>query len=787
MKTTPVFLGLLGLLLACSPSTTDFVDHNQNGEMDLFEDMSKPLDERVADIISRLTLEQKLSLVTGTGMMGFSPEAPPQRVPGAAGQSYGIPELGIPSIVLADGPAGVRILPQREGDEATYFCTAFPIETVLASTWDVELVESVGQAMGTEALEYGVDVFLAPALNLHRNPLTGRNFEYYSEDPLLSGTMAGVSARGVQSKGVATSLKHYVANNQETNRFFVNAKIDERTLRELYLRGFEVALGISNSRTIMSSYNQLNGMPTSQNRELQTDVLRGEWGFEGLVMTDWFSGTSAIEQMQAGNDLLMPGTPEQREKLLAAVEEGTLSESVLDENLTNILKVTLETPVAKGYAYSNQPDLKAHAQVARDAAAQGIILLKNEAEALPLASGQTVAAFGNTSYRFISGGTGSGDVNSAYTVSLVDGLTGAGYTLSEGAQQAYEVYLTDLEANTPPKEQWWMPDVLPVEMKPDAALVNAEAQAADVAMVTLGRTSGEFADREVEGDFNLTNEEKELVAQVSKAFRAQGKAVVVVLNIGNVIETASWEQYADALVLAWQGGQEAGNAVADVLSGKVNPSGRLATTFPVRYEDHLSAQNFPGIELSPDMVYGPGGIPMGKPSEVTHQEGIWVGYRYFNSFGVPVAYPFGYGLSYSEFSYDELTATVSADGLAVEVKVTNIGNTAGKTVVQAYLQAPGESMAKPSAELKAFAKTEALEPGASAVVTLHIDPKGMASYDAGQHAWVIEPGTYQIHVGHNSRELTNSATVNWADATLVEQCKGLVLPSEPIELIEPGQ
>ncbi|MEL6534074.1 MAG: glycoside hydrolase family 3 C-terminal domain-containing protein, partial [Bacteroidota bacterium] len=404
-----------------------------------------------------------------------------------------------------------------------------------------------------------------------------------------------------------------------------------------------------------------------------------------------------------------------------------------------------------------------------------------------LASGLTVAAFGNTSYRFISGGTGSGDVNSAYTVSLVEGLTAAGYALSEGTQQAYEAYLTDYEENTPPKEQWWMQDVLPTEMQPDASLVASEVQAADVAMITLGRTSGEFADREVEGDFNLTEEEKALLAQVSAAFRAQNKPVVVVLNIGNVIETASWSQYADALVLAWQGGQEAGHAVADVLSGKVNPSGKLATTFPVNYQDHLSAQNFPGIELSPDMIYGPGNIPMGKPSEVTHQEGIWVGYRYFNTFDIPVAYPFGFGLSYTEFSFDGVTATASAEGIAVEVQVTNVGEVAGKTVVQVYLQAPGISMTKPGTELKAFAKTGVLQAGASETVTLHIDPKGMASYDFDQHAWLVEPGAYQVHVGHSSREFEASAAIDWAEATVVEQCKGLVLPEQPIDQLQPGK
>ena len=783
MKPSHVFLAGLGMAMACS-SPAEFEDINGNGELDPFENMELPLEERISDILSRLTVEQKANLVIGQGFSMDPAEATEERVPGAAGNSYAIPELGIPSIVLADGPAGVRIQPTREGDSATYYCTAFPIETALASSWNVDLVQQVGEALGYEAKEYGVDVWLAPAMNLHRNPRTGRNFEYYSEDPLVSGMMAAAATRGVQEAGVCATLKHFVANNQETNRGTVNTKVSERTLRELYLRSFEVALSESRPWTIMSSYNRLNGTYTSQDRELLTDILRGEWGFEGLVMTDWFGGDNAVEQMQAGNDLLMPGTPNQLEEIMAAVEEGRLDEAVLDTNVRRILRVVLQSQAAKGYAYTNQPDLEGNAKVARQAAAEGIVLLKNE-DVLPLAGGATVAAFGNTSYRFISGGTGSGDVNEAYTVSLVQGLKEAGYVVTPDLQKTYEDYLTNMEASMPEKESWWMPDELPAEMPLEAGAVAAQASEADVALITLGRTSGEFADRELEGDFYLTEGELAMIRQVSQAFRAQGKPVIMVLNVGNVIEVDTWEPAVDGLLVAWQGGQEAGNAVADVLTGKVNPSGKLATTFPIRYEDHPSAENFPGIELSDEMILGPMNFPKGKPSEVTYEEGLYVGYRYFNTWDLEVAYPFGFGLSYTTFKYSDLQVVQGADKTTVSISVTNTGEVAGKAVVQLYLAAPQGGLDKPSAELKGFAKTKELAPGASQEITLTLTDKALASYDPQRHAWVAAAGEYTISVGASSRDIRQSGTISLADEKLVEQCSALVLPEAEIDELKP--
>jgi beta-glucosidase len=724
------------------------------------------------DVVAAMTREEKVSLVVGAGTR--RPGLPPDRqgpvvgettrgVPGAAGTTVAIPRLGIPSIVLADGPAGLRIAPTRAGDSSrTYYCTAFPIETLLASSWDVDLVERVGRAMGNEVKEYGVDVLLGPALNTHRNPLGGRNFEYYSEDPLVSGRMAAAMVKGVQSQGVGTSAKHFVANDHEWNRNVIDVKVSQRALREIYLRPFEIVVRDAKPWTIMSSYNKVNGTYTSESRPLLTGVLRDDWGFDGLVMTDWFGGRDAVAQMKAGNDLLMPGTERQQKAILAALESGELKEEVLDRNVERILDVIRRTPSFQGYAHSDAPDLEAHAQVDREAAAQGMVLLRNEG-VLPLAPPVKLALLGNTSYAMITGGTGSGDVNEAYTVSLPQGLEDAGLAVDGALAGAYASYLQEEQKKRPaPPRPFLRPPPIPESPVP-ADEIERLARETDVALVTIGRNSGEGRDRQREGDFELTAGEKALLHDVAKAFHAQNKKVLVVLNVAGVVETASWRDEPDAILLAWQPGQEAGHAIADMLTGRTPPSGKLADTFPLRWEDVPSSANFPGTVLEGPDPNAPARGPFGgrdRAAEVVYEDDIWVGYRHYATKGVKTAYPFGFGLSYTQFRYSGLKLSDAQVQKAVtaSVTVTNAGKAAGREVVQLYLTAPGKIAPKPALELKGFAKTRTLKPGESETLSFTLTPRDLASFDEASRSWVAEAGTYTVKIGASSEDIRQTAT-----------------------------
>ena len=712
-------------------------------------------------VVAAMTLEEKAHLVIGTGMAGSSGEAPVvgetrNLVPGAAGTTYPIPRLGIPAIVLADGPAGLRINPLREGDANTYYCTHFPIGTLLASTWNTELVEQVGQAIGNEVLEYGTDVLLAPALNIHRNPLCGRNFEYYSEDPVVSGKTAAAYVRGVQSNGVGTSIKHYALNNQETNRMKNDVRVSPRAVREIYLKGFEIAVKESQPWTVMSSYNFVNGVYTSESKDLQTTMLRDEWGFKGMVMTDWFGGADAAAQMWAGNDMLQPGRPGQFADIVEGVRSGRLSEADLDRNVRRVLELIVKSPRFKGYEFSNKPDLKAHAAVTRQSAVEGMVLLENNG-VLPLASEiSRVAVFGTTSYDFIAGGTGSGNVNRAYTVSLLEGLRNAGYAIDAELEKTYTKYIKEETERLNPKSDdpmaMFMPKIRAGEFVPSARLLDKMVRANDVAIITLGRNSGEFLDRKV-ADFTLTEQESGMIEAVCAAFHKAGKKVVVILNVGGVIETASWKNLPDAVLLAWQAGQEGGNSVADVLKGVANPSGKLTMTFPVRYEDHASSRNFPI-----DMAFGMFGKdkdaePQRNVDYTEYEEGIYVGYRWFDKQGLEVSYPFGYGLSYTRFEWSEASVKSSRGETAVSVKVTNTGKIPGKDVVELYVAAPQGELDKPVKELKAYAKTRELQPGESQLVTLKVKNSELASYDESASAWVTDAGHYDFMLGSSSRDI----------------------------------
>lgn len=745
-----------------------FLDRNGNGKLDVYEDDRKSIDERAGDLLSQMTTEEKIHLLKGSGLASAMGMGDPKTgISGAVGLIVPTPRLGIPTVFLSDGPAGLRIEPKRKNETRTYYCTAFPIGTMLASTWNTDLVKEVGNAMGNEALEYGLDVILGPGANIHRNPLCGRNFEYYSEDPVLTGWIGAACVNGIQANGVGTSVKHFAANNQETKRSMNDARISERALREIYLKGFEIIVKKSQPWTIMSSYNKLNGTYTSENKHLLTDILRDDLGFKGLVMSDWFGGQIAPAQIEAGNDLLEPGTKFQWDALKKAVENGKLPMNYVDTSAKRILKLVLGSRKMQQYAYQNNPDLKAHAQTAQQSASEGIVLLKNE-KALPLQNKSNVALFGVTSYDFIAGGTGSGDVNEAYTVSLEEGLKNKGYEINKAIESSFEAHkAANAKAFVKPEGGSAMfIKYNPPQWIPSSEEMAQSVNSANIGIITIGRNSGEGADRKEKDDFLLTPMEQQLIEVTCKAFHEAGKKVIVVLNIGGVIETASWKNLPDAIVLAWQGGQEGGNSVANILSGEINPSGKLPMTFPIHLNDHASNANFP-LDSKPMgifEVFGKTGTVPEKDQVRNHdytiyEEGVYVGYRHFDKAKTEVSYPFGYGLSYTQFKYSDLAVAVMNDTMKVDLTVSNAGDSKGKEVVQIYLSKPDSKIDRPVQELKAFAKTANLAPGETANLTFKIPVQDLSYWSEEASKWTLEKGQYSVHASASSRDIRLSKDV----------------------------
>ena len=722
--------------------------------------------DNIDEVLKAMTLEEKATLLVGGAravIVDGVPTGTAAKVPGAAGNTRPIDRLGIPGTVLADGPAGLRISPTRDGASQTFYCTGFPVGTLLASSWDLDLVEAVTTAMGQEVHEYGVDVLLAPGMNIHRNPLCGRNFEYFSEDPLLSGKMASAYVKGIQKNDVGVSVKHYAVNNQETNRNEDNARVSERALREIYLKNFEIAIKESAPWTVMSSYNQLNGEYTQQKKDLLTTILRDEWGYNGIVMTDWGSKAGTVKSAWSGNDLMEPGNQTEIDRIVAGVKDGSLAIEDVDRNVRNMLNYIVKTPAFKNYKYSNKPDLAGHAQVARKAAAESMVLLRNEDNTLPVASGKKVALFGISSLDFVAGGTGSGNVNKAYVVNMKEGLENAGFTVDQALMNFYQAqldYNRALAALTSAGGRGFgFGSAKAAEVAIPEAAVNNEARNNDLAIVVIGRNAGEGADRRMVDDFDLTNIERELLRNVSTAFHAAGKKVIVVLNIGGVIETNSWKNMVDAILLPWSPGQEGANAVADVLTGKANPSGRLSMTFPINFMDHPSSANFP---YNYDRNAGNQGRGPQQPRKdvdyTNYEEGIYVGYRYFATAGKEVSYPFGYGLSYTTFSFTKPVVKAVADGFEATVTVTNTGAVAGKEVVELYVSAPAGGLEKPACELKGFAKTRELKPGESQTVTIKVTNYELASFNEAASAWEAAAGTYKVAFGASVADIRSTAT-----------------------------
>lgn len=685
----------------------------------------------IPQVVAEMTTEEKVLLLIGdrkqkttdAGDVGYTLRG----VPGAAGMTYAIPRLGIPAIILADGPAGLRINPTRQGDSNTYYCTGFPIGTMLSSTWNTELVGEVGAAMGNEVLEYGVDVLLAPGANIHRNPLCGRNFEYFSEDPVLSGEIAAAYINGVQSQGVGTSLKHFALNNQEVNRLANNVVVSERAMNEIYLKAFEIAVKKSQPWTVMTSYNYINGVHAAENKHLLTDVLRGEWGFAGAVMTDWGGGYRSGAIIEAGNDMIQPGAKKHIEAITKALENNSLSMKALDECVTRVLQLIVKTPTFRKYAFSSKPDLKAHAQTSCKAAEEGIVLLKRGA--LPYSKNTSIALFGVGSYSFIAGGTGSGDVHKPYVLSLDEGLERSGFALEKGTAEFYGAYMAKERKRCAmidgQKKPWYIDAERPIEVVPTKQIETA-SQSVQAAIITITRIAGEGKDRSIEFSYNLTREELQLIDKVSEAFHKQKKAVTVILNVCGVVDVTAWRDKVDDILVCWLPGQDGAVAVGKTLCGEVNPSGRLPMTFTLSYWDVPSAENFPII--LPDKPFNYSHYRNFRDGEINsdipnvdytnYAEDVFVGYRYFTTKHVKVAYPFGYGLSYTTFNWGKTSVKRTPEGYNVSVEVTNTGKLPGKDVVQVY--AKGKSPDSPSLELKGFVKTKLLQSGQSQVVTIFV-------------------------------------------------------------------
>jgi beta-glucosidase len=729
----------------------------------------------IDEVVKAMTLEEKCHMVLGRGMH-FNDDA---KFPGTAGSTFSVERLGIPETYCADSQQGLRMNATRAWDHNDYYPTDFVASMTLASTWDREAAFKVGQGIGNEVREFGLDWILSPAMNLIRNPLCGRNHEYYSEDPYLSGTIAAGYVRGVQSEGTAACPKHFVANNQETNRNNNISQVSQRALREIYLKAFEIMVKESNPWTIMTSYNKLNGPYAVQNHELLTTIVRDEWGWKGMYVSDWNAGDDAVAAMLAGNDMLQPGQDKQYQAILEAVKSGKLPMEVLDANVKRILEYVVKTHNFKGYKYNNAPDLKAHAQVVREVGADGIVLLKNSG-VLPLTPNPSlptsklcVALFGCTSYDWISGGSGFGGTSVGhYTVSLIEGLRSAGYEVFKPLIDAYTQHLAAEEKRLFPDGRppfSLTPPARADEKQFTADELNAAIEGSDVAIISLGRKSGEAADRS-EADFYLKEGEAQLIKAVSEAYHAKGKQVIVLLDICSPIDVASWQNQVDALVCTWQGGQESGFSVADVLSGRVNPSGKLPMTFQIKYGDAYADRNFPSNVDDKTLGamfmwgYNKDAAPQDRKPEANidftnYEEDIYVGYRYFDSFNKPVAYPFGFGLSYTTFAYTDATAIVDGDAITVTVKVTNTGQRAGRNVVELFVAAPNsKKLNKPEKELRNYAKTRLLQPGESETITMKVSTADLASFNEKASAWKTDSGLYTFMICSSANDIEAKAT-----------------------------
>jgi beta-glucosidase len=654
-------------------------------------------------IISKMTLEEKAALCTGASAWTTTP----------------VERLGVPEMTVSDGPHGVRRVPEiHEMTSKSLLATCFPTASCTASTWDVDLIRKMGEAIAEECIALNVDVVLGPGANMKRSPLGGRNFEYFSEDPFLAGELAVNFIRGVQSKGVGTSLKHFAANNQEFQRFSISSEVDERTLREIYLPAFEKAVKEAKPWTVMCSYNKLNGTFASQHPYLLTDILKNEWGFEGLVVSDWGAVRDRVAALKAGLDWEMPGPQERRVKeVVEAVRSGELGEAVLDESVRRILRIVFmaqETP--KGGEF----DIDAHHELAHQIATEGMVLLKNNG-LLPLKDYQQIAVIGRSAENAHFQGGGSSHINP----------TKVAVPFKELKAQAGDAELT--YAAGYPADDSFRQDLI------DEAV--SLAQAADVAVLYIALPTYKESEGYDRTDLDLTDQQVALIKAVAKV---QPKTVIV-LNNGAPVAMSAWIDDVAAVLEGWMMGQAGGIAIADLLFGKINPSGKLAETYPLKLADTPAYLNWPG---------GAG--------EVRYGEGLFIGYRYYDAKQMPVLFPFGYGLSYTTFKYSNPKASATTfkdvDGVTVTIDVTNTGDVAGKEIVQVYVHDQQSGLVRPEKELKGFAKVE-LQPGETKSVSIPLDFRAFAFYHPEHKQWITEDGDFNLLIAASAADIRHTLTV----------------------------
>ena len=656
-------------------------------------------------IVEQMTLEEKAALCTGASAWTTTP----------------VERLGVPELLVSDGPHGVRRVPDIHAVAAQSLpATCFPTASLLASTWDAELLQAMGEALATEAVALGANVLLGPGVNMKRTPLCGRNFEYFSEDPYHAGELASALVEGIQSKGVGTSLKHFAANNQESERFSIDAVVDERTLREIYLPAFERVVKRAKPWTVMCAYNKLNGTYCSEHYTLLTEILREEWGYEGLVVSDWGAVHDRVAALQGGLDLEMPGPkPHRTAAVVEAVRAGTLDEAVLDKAVRHILQIVFRGAETRA---GGTFDAAAHHVLARKVAAEGMVLLKNDG-ILPLRSVDHIAVIGRSAKAPHYQGGGSSHINPTQVDSPFESLMAlagdAEVTYSEGypADDSFQQSLIDGAA--------------------------AAAQVADVALLYIALPSYKESEGYDRADIDLTAQQIALIRAVS----AVQPRCVVILNNGSAVAMSEWIDGVAAVLEAWMMGQAGGGAIADVLFGAVNPSGKLAESFPLKLADTPAHINFPGDD-----------------GQVRYGEGLFIGYRYYDARQMPVLFPFGYGLSYTTFAYSNATVSAATfrdvDGVTVSVDVTNTGSVAGKEVVQLYVHDRKSKLVRPFKELKGFAKVD-LEPGETKRVDIALDFRAFAYYHPGYAQWITEDGDFDLLIGASAADIraTVSATL----------------------------